>query len=145
MKVIIQRVKKSCVKVEGKKVGSINNGLLVFLGIAEFDQEEGIQKMVDKILKLRIFSDENDKMNLSLLDTSGEVLIVSQFTLYGDTKKGNRPSFAKSANPQKALLFYNKFVEYTRELVGTVETGVFGANMEVEIVNDGPVTIIIEI
>lgn len=145
MKIVIQRVKKSTVKVDNKTVGEINHGMLVFLAIAENDSVDMVAKMAEKILKLRIFSDKDNKMNLSLMDTGGEMLVVSQFTLLGDTARGNRPSFLTAGAPEKALLFYDKFVECIRDRIPVVETGVFAADMEVALVNDGPVTMIIEL
>jgi len=145
MRAVIQRVKNSRVKVKNKIVGQVEEGLLIFLAIHEDDEEILIPKMADKIINLRIFEDDNQKMNLSLKDISGEILVVSQFTLYGDCKKGNRPSFIKSAKPIKAIPFYEKFVTYIKEKGFKVETGEFGAMMEVSLINDGPTTIIIDL
>ncbi len=145
MRVIIQRVKKSDVKVQGEIVGAIDKGLLVLFAVHKDDTEDKIKKMADKILNLRIFSDSEDKMNLSLLDVGGEILVVSQFTLYGDTKKGKRPSFVDSARPEKAIPMYENFVSYIREKRIKTETGKFGEEMEVGLVNDGPTTILIDL
>ncbi|MFH1427514.1 MAG: D-aminoacyl-tRNA deacylase [Patescibacteria group bacterium] len=145
MRAVIQRVKNANVKIDYKIIGEIKQGLLVFLAIHEDDQEEKVKKMADKIINLRIFSDKDDKMNLALKDIMGEVLVVSQFTLYGDTSKGNRPSFIKSAKPEIAIPMYEKFIKYVRENKIKCETGEFGAMMEVELVNDGPVTVMLDI
>lgn len=143
MKVVIQRCLKSNVKVDNKIVGQINNGMMVLVGFTKGDDEKVINYMVDKIINLRIFDDENGVMNKSLLDTKGELLSVSQFTLYGDATKGRRPSYIKALSGTEATCLYNMFNEKLRKHVKT-ETGIFGAEMEVSLVNDGPVTIIIE-
>ncbi len=143
MRAVIQRVKRASVKVDNKIIGKINNGLLVFLAISKEDEEKDIDFMVKKVINLRIFEDNNGKMNLSLLDKNYELLIVSQFTLYGDVRKGYRPNFMKSANREKAISFYNKFIDKIKNIGIKVATGEFGAMMEVELINDGPVTIII--
>lgn len=145
MRAVIQRVKKASVSVGNEIIGQINKGLLVLLAVHQDDEELVIKKMADKIVNLRIFSDQNDKMNLSVKDVGCEIMVVSQFTLYGDCKKGNRPSFTQSAKPEKAIFFYEKFVKHIREQRIKVETGKFGAMMEVELVNDGPVTIILDL
>jgi len=145
MRVVAQRVKQCNVNVGGETVSKIGNGLLVLLAVHQNDKEGVIQKTADKILNLRIFSDENKKMNLSVKDVAGEIMVVSQFTLYGDCSKGNRPSFIESAKQEKAKLMYKKFVEYIKEQGIEVATGKFGAMMEVELINDGPVTIILDI
>ena len=152
MRAVIQRVKKSEVKVGEKIIGKISKGLLVLLAVHKDDSEassaegeKAIQKLADKIINLRIFSDEDDKMNLSVKDIGGEILVVSQFTLYGDCAKGNRPSLINSAPPEKAIPIYENFVSYIRGQGIKTATGEFGAMMAVELVNDGPVTIIIEI
>jgi D-tyrosyl-tRNA(Tyr) deacylase len=151
MRVVIQRVKRANVKIEDKIVGEIGQGLLVLFAIHKDDPEAGsiecekaVKKLADKIINLRIFSDKQDKMNLSVQDVKGEIMVVSQFTLYGNTKKGNRPSFIDSAKPDKAIPIYKKFVLYIREQGIKVATGEFGAMMGLEMVNDGPVTIIME-
>lgn len=144
MKSVIQRVKKSNVKVDGNVVGSIDKGLLALVAISEKDTEKEIKWMVNKIINLRIFSDSDDKMNLSLLDVAGELLVISNLTLYGSTRKGFRPSFSKSAKPDTAIPLYEKFIQLLKEYPVKVETGIFGAMMDVELVNDGPVTLIID-
>ncbi len=144
MRAVVQRVSQANVKVEEKMVGEIEKGLLVFLGVGKKDTEKDIEYLVEKILNLRIFEDENDKMNLSLFDIKGELLIVSQFTLYGDVRKGRRPNFTDSAPPKKAELIYNQFVEKCKTYSIDVEEGIFGADMDVNLVNDGPVTILLD-
>jgi D-aminoacyl-tRNA deacylase len=144
MRAVIQRVKRAKVSVAGKVISEIGPGLLVLFAVHTDDTEDKIAKMAEKVLKLRIFSDAEDKMNLSVKDIGGEILVVSQFTLYGDTAGGNRPSFIESAKPEKALPFYQKFVKYLAENIKT-STGEFGAMMEVELINNGPVTIIIDL
>ena len=138
MKVVIQRVKCAQVEVDKKIVGKINEGFLILLGIAPDDN------MVNKITKLRIFEDENEKMNLSIKDINGELLIVSQFTLYADCSGGNRPSFVNAAKPDLANELYEYFVKKSKENIPVVQTGVFGAHMEVSLINNGPVTIELE-
>ncbi len=145
MRAVLQRVKKASVQTKGKTVGSIEQGLLVLFAVHEDDEEEMIKKIADKIINLRIFSDQEDKMNLSIQDVGGEILVVSQFTLYGNCHKGNRPSFIESAKPDKAIPFYEKFVLYLKEQGIKAETGEFGAMMQVELINDGPVTIILDL
>lgn len=144
MKVVLQRVSEAKVTVEGETVGAIGQGFLILLGAGESDTEVIVDKMVDKICKLRIFQDENGKTNLSLADVGGELLIVSQFTLYADCKKGNRPSFIKAGSPDKANRLYEYAVERCRQYVDRVEHGVFGADMKVSLVNDGPFTLILD-
>ncbi|ADK16415.1 D-aminoacyl-tRNA deacylase [Clostridium ljungdahlii] len=144
MRAVVQRVNSSKVEVEGKVIGQIQKGLNVLLGISKEDTDEDIIYMRDKILNLRIFEDENGKLNKSLLDVNGEIIIVSQFTLYGDCRKGRRPSFIEALGGDEAEKIYEKFVDQCRNLVGKVETGRFGANMLVSIENDGPVTIMID-
>lgn len=144
MKIVIQRVKKAAVSINSNIVGSINHGFLIFLGIQSTDTEQDVDYLVKKVTKLRIFSDENNKMNLSIKDINGQLLIVSQFTLCANCHDGNRPSFINAAKPDIAIPLYNYFIEECKRLVPVVETGEFGANMQVELVNDGPVTIIID-
>ena len=142
---VIQRVGKASVRVDGEIVASISKGLLVFLGITHDDLIEDVSWLAKKTLGLRIFSDTNDVMNLSLLDVDGDMLVVSQFTLHALTKKGNRPSYIEAAKPETALPLYRSFVEQCEEALGRlVATGVFGATMDVELHNDGPVTILID-
>ena len=145
MRLVVQRVKESQVEVEGEIVGHINKGFLVLLGIKYSDTKKDVDYLVKKLVNLRIFSDENDKMNLALKDVNGELLIISQFTLYGDCKKsGNRPSFSDSAKPDIAIPLYEYFIEECKKQIAIVETGIFGADMKVSLLNDGPVTIIID-
>jgi D-tyrosyl-tRNA(Tyr) deacylase len=145
MRIVIQRVSRASVKVADETVGKIENGLLVFLGISHNDQEEDVHWLAKKLMNLRIFNDDEGKMNLSLNDVDGEVLMVSQFTLHASTKKGNRPSFVKSANPNLGKRLYDYFIDYlNKEYKISVATGVFGAMMEIELLNDGPVTIIMD-
>ncbi|MHB2149001.1 D-aminoacyl-tRNA deacylase [Calditrichota bacterium LG25] len=144
MKVVVQRVKKASVKVEGKTVGQIGKGLLLLIGVDQKDDEEDIAFVADKCVNLRIFEDEQGKMNRSLLEVGGEILAISQFTLLGDTRKGRRPSFINAADPQKGDAFYQKFIERLRQHGVKVETGIFGAMMDVELLNYGPVTLIVE-
>lgn len=143
MRAVVQRVTRASVKVDGKLIGSIGKGLMVLIGIEESDEARDIDYMCDKLTGLRIFEDENEKMNLSVADVSGEMLIVSQFTLYGDARKGKRPSFITAARPEKAIPMYEELIRRLRESLH-VETGEFGADMAVELVNDGPVTILLE-
>lgn len=144
MKLVIQRVSKSSVTIEGEVIGSINKGIMVLVGITFNDSDEIIDKMINKLINLRIFEDANGKMNLSLLDIGGEILSISQFTLYADCKKGRRPSFIDAAKPDFAKSLYELFNAKLVEKGIYVETGKFGANMEVSLINDGPVTIIID-
>jgi len=144
VKAVIQRVKKANVTVDGQVIGEIDHGLLVLLGVTEGDSEKDIETIVNKLINLRIFEDEEGKMNLSLLDVEGSILSVSQFTLYGDVRKGRRPSFSKAARPEEAEDLYDKFNEYLRGKGVEVETGQFGAMMDVSLINNGPVTFIIE-
>lgn len=145
MIVVIQRTSEAAVKVEGEVIGQIAKGLLILLGIEEADGQEDIEWLSKKILNLRIFEDENGIMNKSLVETDGELLIVSQFTLHASTKKGNRPSYIKAAKPDIAIPLYEQFVETIQLGLGKkVATGSFGADMKVSLVNDGPVTIIID-
>ena len=144
MRVVVQRVINASVEVDGQICGSIKKGLLVFIGFGDGDSENDCKRLADKIINLRIFSDENDKINLSLKDVNGELLIVSQFTLYADCKKGNRPNFTQAAKPDIANALYEFFVDYCKNLVHVVETGIFGADMKVKLLNDGPFTIVLE-
>lgn len=145
MRVIIQKVSEASVSVSGDIVGKIKKGFLVFFAVHVNDEEKLISKMADKITNLRIFEDKDSKMNLALRDVKGEVLVVSQFTLYGDTRKGNRPSFIESARPEKAIPYYEKFISVLREKGFKVESGRFGEKMSVSLINDGPNTIIIDL
>ncbi len=144
MKVLVQRVLSSSVEVDNKIVGQINKGLLLLVGFTEGDTEKEIDYMVDKILNLRIFDDDNGIMNKSLIDINGSILSISQFTLYADTRKGRRPSYIKALNGDKAILLYDKFNDKLKEENIKVETGVFGADMKVSLINDGPITIMLE-
>ena len=144
MRAVVQRVTYSSVEVDGVIVGEINKGFNVLLGISKDDTEEDMKYIKDKIINLRVFSDENDKMNLSLLDIQGELLLISQFTLYGDARKGRRPNFMNALGGEEAKSFYDKFVEIMKETGLKVETGIFGADMKVDIKNDGPVTILLD-
>ena len=145
MKVLIQRVKCASVTIDNELYSMINKGILAFVGIEKGDTIEQVQKMAKKISGLRIFSDENDKMNLSILDIKGEMLIVSQFTLCGDCKKGTRPSFDKSAPPDIANKLYENFVKEVQNYGIKIGTGVFGATRDVELINDGPVTFMLDL
>jgi len=144
MKVVLQRVKNASVKVEDKVVGQVGPGFLVLLGVKEGDSEKQVDYLVEKIINLRVFEDEQGKMNRSLLDIGGELLVVSQFTLYANCDKGRRPSFIEAAQPEEGRRLYELFVEKARQHGLKVETGEFGAMMEVGLVNEGPVTIILE-
>jgi D-tyrosyl-tRNA(Tyr) deacylase len=144
MRAVVQRVKRCSVEVDGKIVGSIGKGLLVLLGIKNDDSKRDIEYIKDKILNLRIFEDDRSKMNLSLKDVSGQIMIVSQFTLYGDCRKGRRPSFIKAASPETAQGIYIDFVEEIKSTGIYVQQGVFQAHMDISIVNEGPVTIILD-
>lgn len=144
MKIVLQRVKRASVTVDKLTTGVIKKGLLLLVGIHQNDGEKEVEWCAEKIPKLRIFEDEEGKMNRSLLDISGELLVVSQFTLYGNAKKGTRPSFTDAADPKQAENLYNYLIEQLRKSGITVQTGIFGAMMDVELVNDGPVTLILE-
>ena len=144
MKGLIQRVKCASVTIDGKVYSKINQGILILLGVEKGDNEQNADKLADKLCKLRIFEDEDGKMNKSILDVNGEILIVSQFTLAGDCKKGTRPSFDKAELPQRANELYEYFVDLIKQKNIPVGTGVFGAMMDVELVNDGPVTFMLE-
>lgn len=144
MKIVLQRVSSASVKVDSLLVGSIDHGMLLLIGFSSNDTEESILPTIEKIVKLRIFSDEDGKMNKSVLDVNGSALLVSQFTLYADTKKGNRPSFIEAARPEQAIPLYEFFIAEMKKRISKVETGIFGADMKVELVNDGPVTIVFD-
>lgn len=144
MKAVVQRVTHASVKVDDEIKGQIENGFLVLLGVGQNDTEEDADRLVNKIVKLRIFSDENDKINLSLSDVGGSMLVISQFTLYADCRKGNRPNFINAGKPDEANRLYEYFVSKCKEQVPVVEKGVFGADMKVELLNDGPFTVILE-
>ncbi|HHT63590.1 MAG: D-aminoacyl-tRNA deacylase [Bacillota bacterium] len=144
MRAVVQRVKKAQVSVAGEIVGAINQGLCVFLGVGKEDENEDAEYLAEKIINLRIFSDTEDKMNLSLIDINGEVLAVSQFTLYGDCRKGRRPGFSNAAPPDKANELYKEFVSFIKSKGISVETGIFQADMLVSIDNDGPVTMLLD-
>jgi len=145
VKIVIQRVSEARVKVSNKIISEIKLGFLILLGVEKSDSKEDINWLVSKILNLRVFSDNELKMNLSIKDINGEIIVVSQFTLHAKTKKGNRPSYIKAANPKQAEPLYEEFISLLKnESKVSVQSGVFGANMQVDIVNDGPVTIIID-
>lgn len=144
MKVVIQRVLEASVEVEGRCVGRIGKGFLILLGVGKEDNKQVANKYIDKLLKLRIFADDNGKTNLSLLDVDGEVLVVSQFTLYAECKKGNRPDFIKAGDAKLAEELYKYFICQIKERLGKVQSGEFGADMKVSLVNDGPFTIILD-
>ncbi|MCM2606061.1 D-aminoacyl-tRNA deacylase [Rossellomorea marisflavi] len=144
MKVVLQRSKQASVTVDGEVQGRIQSGLVLLVGITHGDTEEEAAYIADKVVNLRIFEDEDGKMNHSLLDRGGEILSISQFTLYGDTRKGRRPNFMGAAKPAEAEVVYERFNAILREKGVNVETGVFGAMMDVQLINDGPVTLIIE-
>lgn len=144
MRVVLQRVSHACVKVDEKTIGEIGKGFLILLGVADTDTKAAADRMADKICKLRIFEDSQGKTNLSLADVGGELLVVSQFTLYADCHKGNRPSFIGAGTPEKANGLYEYFMERCRLYVKRVEHGSFGADMKVELLNDGPFTLVLE-
>ena len=144
MRAVVQSAFDANVKVDGELAGEVNKGLLIFLGVGENDYSKDLEYMVEKILGLRIFEDDNGKMNLSLMDVKGDILVVSQFTLYGDVRKGKRPSFSSSAKPEIAKNMYNQFIQRCKEKGLRTESGIFGADMEVGLTNDGPVTILID-
>ena len=144
MKFVIQRVLESSVKVDGKTIGEIGKGFMVLIGVGQDDTKEVADKMIKKMIGLRIFEDENGKTNLSLADVNGELLLISQFTLYANCKKGNRPSFIESGAPDLANSLYEYMIEKCKESVSVVECGSFGADMKVSLINDGPFTIILD-
>ncbi|MCQ2748449.1 MAG: D-aminoacyl-tRNA deacylase [Clostridia bacterium] len=148
MKVVLQRVANAKVEIDGKVQGEIGKGILVLVGVKDTDieDESKIEKMASKIANLRIYEDDEDKMNLSCLDVDGEILVISNFTLYGDARKGNRPSYVEAARPEVAEPYYEKFIEALKATgVKKVANGIFGADMKVSLLNDGPVTIVYEI
>ena len=144
MRAVVQRVNRASVSVNNEIIGSIDKGLIILLGVSGDDTKKDVLYLADKITHLRIFADDDEKMNLSLKDIQGEMLIVSQFTLYGDCRKGRRPSYSKAANPEKAKLLYQRFINAVQNNGISVATGEFQAMMEVNIVNDGPVTILLD-
>ncbi len=145
MRIVIQRVREASVKINDEIVGKIQQGLLVLLGIEHVDSQLDADYLIQKLIHLRIFSDDDGKMNLSVSDISGDLLIVSQFTLFADTKKGNRPSFIRSARPEQAIPLYEYFLSKLKKTFsGKIEKGIFGGDMQVELINDGPVTIIMD-
>lgn len=144
MKIVLQRVTHASVTVDGEITGKIDNGYLLLFGVGKDDTENDCKRLADKIVNLRIFSDDNDKINLSLKDVNGSLLVVPQFTLYADCRKGNRPNFIQAGSPEDADRLFEYFTEYLRSKGQHVETGVFGADMKVELLNDGPFTVILE-
>ena len=145
MRIVLQRVSRATVRVEQQKITSIDKGIVLLIGIGKADEALDLPRLAQKVVDLRIFEDQAGKMNRSLRDVEGEILAVSQFTLYGDTKKGRRPSFSKAASPQEAKPLFDAFISALKTKGAPVKTGVFGAKMEVELVNDGPVTFILEL
>ena len=145
MRIVLQRVSRATVRVEQQKITSIDKGIVLLIGIGKGDEALDLPRLAQKVVDLRIFEDQAGKMNRSLRDVKGEILAVSQFTLYGDTKKGRRPSFSKAASPQEAKPLFDAFISALKAKGVPVKTGVFGARMEVELVNDGPVTFILEL
>lgn len=144
MKIVLQRVTHASVTVDGNVTGKINNGYLLLFGVGKNDTKEDCNRLADKIVNLRIFSDENGKINLSLKEVSGSILVVPQFTLYADCRKGNRPNFIQAGSPDYANGLFEYFTQYLRNKGQHVETGIFGADMKVELLNDGPFTVILE-
>lgn len=144
MRAVLQRVTEATVRVDGEVIGTIGKGFLILLGVSDEDNEAVADKLADKICKLRIFEDENGKTNLSLADVGGELLVVSQFTLYADCRKGNRPSFVKAGAPDEANRLYEYFMERCKNHVEKVEHGIFGADMKISLVNDGPFTLMLD-
>lgn len=144
MRFVVQRVSHASVTVDGKVCGKINRGFMVLIGVGQNDDEGVADKMISKLINMRIFEDENDKINLALKDVGGQLLLVSQFTLYANCKKGNRPSFTEAGSPDRANALYEYIISKCREEIGVVETGIFGAEMKVELLNDGPFTVILD-
>lgn len=144
MRAVVQRVKNAAVDVDGQRISEIGAGYLVLLGIGENDTEADCEKIAGKLASMRIFSDENDKINLSLKDINGELLVVSQFTLYADCRKGNRPSFTQAKHPAEAERLYELFCEMCKKEIPSVKKGIFGADMKVSLLNDGPFTVVLE-
>lgn len=144
MKLVIQRCQEASVSVDGKTVGAIEKGLMVLIGVGKDDTTEAVDKYLKKLLQLRIFEDENGKTNRSLMDIGGQLLLVSQFTLYANCRHGNRPSFTDAGDPQRAEQLYEYMIEKAKEQVPVVETGIFGADMKVSLINDGPFTILLD-
>ena len=144
MKIVLQRVTHASVTVDGNVTGKINNGYLLLFGVGKNDTKEDCNRLADKIVNLRIFSDENGKINLSLKDVNGSILVVPQFTLYADCRKGNRPNFIQAGSPDYSNELFEYFTQYLRNKGQHVETGIFGADMKVELLNDGPFTVILE-
>ena len=144
MRFVIQRVESASVEIDNKTIAEIKNGYLVLIGITHNDTKDIADYLINKLIKLRVFEDDNGKLNLSLNDIKGELLLVSQFTLYGDCSRGNRPSFIQATDPQKANKLYEYIINECEQKVTTVKSGVFGANMKIKLINDGPVTIIME-
>jgi D-tyrosyl-tRNA(Tyr) deacylase len=145
MRAVVQRVKRAEVRVEGAVTGKIEKGILVLLGVGDDDEQKDLEYLADKITNLRIFEDSEGKMNLSVLETGGEMLVVSQFTLYGDCRKGKRPSYSDAARPEKAQKLYNEFIDFVKEKYDiNVETGIFQAMMDVDFINEGPVTLLLD-
>lgn len=144
MRIVLQRVKRACVSVGDRVLGTIGEGFLILLGVSDSDTEETADRMSDKVCRLRIFQDENGKTNCSLKDVGGELLVVSQFTLYADCRKGNRPSFIRAGAPDPANRLYEYFVERCRGYVDKVEHGEFGADMQIDLINDGPFTLMLD-
>lgn len=144
MRCVVQRVRRASVSVDNKILGEIKHGILLLLGVEDTDEEKDLEYMCDKVPNLRIFEDENGKMNKSLIDVNGSILVISQFTLLGDARKGRRPSFTQAAVPEKAIPMYESFIDNMKQREIITECGEFGADMQVELVNDGPVTILLD-
>ena len=144
MRSVVQRVKRAKVIVDNEVIGSIDHGIMLLLSVEDNDDEKDLEYMCDKVINLRIFEDEDGKMNKSLMDVNGSILVVSQFTLHGDARKGRRPSFITAARPEKAIPLYEKFIQNMKDQNINTNTGKFGADMQVELVNDGPVTILLD-